>query len=124
MKEKLLEDALTKMTTYLQNTEVFMAQNAPEYIRQLLDYSAFANICLLSSVLIAIAIVLSLFFIALAKDNDEAAALMAGVTLLALLSAIVLVPLSINNMYKIKHAPKVFLLDKIEEKIKTLKCGD
>jgi UDP-N-acetylmuramyl pentapeptide phosphotransferase/UDP-N-acetylglucosamine-1-phosphate transferase len=113
MKEQILE----KLMTYLQNTEVFLSEQTPQVINELITYElymSYAKIGTFIGILILSAIIL--FYLIKKEIHEE---VIGGVLCISIVLATLFGVLSVgavNDIIKIKVAPKVFVLDKLRDK--------
>lgn len=129
MKEELLNKFGEKLLLYAQNTETFLAEQTPEYIRQLLEFAMFENICTLT-ILISISLVLFLITILnglvyiFNKRKDLSEVIKISLTCFVISFGISVFPLviegqiAIKEIYKIKYTPKVYIVEQIKKMTK------
>lgn len=109
MNEKVLE----KLLSWAQSAEIFVAEQAPQVVQELLTYHLYVNIigCVVS-LLFAVLIILLILKL-YEKTYDEFLTFLIGATLIIPLGT---TTVSISEIMKIKLAPKVFVIDYIRGK--------
>lgn len=111
-----LNNLTEKLLTYVQNTEDFLIAETPGYIQELLAYGFFdkiLNVCLFGIITIICVIGVVYFIKRGIKDNE----IFFGVATLIGVMAILLTSGMLYNLkvvYKIKYAPKVYIVEQIQ----------
>lgn len=116
---KLLE----KFISYLENTESFLADQAPDFIQQLAAYYTWETVfnfyCAVG--ILVISIILLIVSVKVVKKSSYAsdAELFAGIGIIVsavvIIISIFILPQQYSDIKKIELAPKVFLLEKAME---------
>jgi len=102
----LTKDMLTEVLEMVKSTKNFTVEQAPDYIKQLLAYELISNyISIVICVLFIIASIIIPFYF-----NHFAVNLFCGVAIFLFFVGSIL---NIDNIIKIKVAPKVFIVDYI-----------
>lgn len=113
---------LKETTTTLQNTKSFVAEQAPDVIRQLLNYELVSSIIVFVG---SLGLILTAFFIynhyrkLVKKENSRRARGLADIYLAILVIVLIFgcVPAlcSFSNIIKITVAPKVYVLEYLKK---------
>jgi len=104
--KNLTKDMLTEVLEMVKSTKNFTVEQAPDYIKQLLAYQLISNCAsiVICALFIIASIIIPFYF------NDFAVNLFCGVAIFVFFVGSIL---NINNIIKIKVAPKVFIVDYI-----------
>ena len=122
MKQEKINELIIYLTDQLKNGVEFAKDQAPEVVKELLAFGVWDNaISIVAWLLVMVSLIaLSVFLITLAKRNKyQEEFVAAGVVVSAISVVITLVTLigvvvpKTKNLLKIKHAPRVYLIDKL-----------
>jgi len=108
-----------KLIKYLETTETFVAEHAPDYIQQLLEYEFLSSILCLTGIA-ALAIVVILWGRSMHSRDSEGVNISEGEVIPFFFTVMIIVIVgimtgvnSVDTLVKIKVAPKVFIMDKL-----------
>jgi len=125
MEGQILEKFTNKLIQYIEQTEVFLKAETPEYIRQLLEYEVYDSVITIVAMFTALmfAAVVFLVGIYVGKKNDYhdgswIGAVIIGGIMSTVMAIIFLVDgtANVKKIIKINTAPKVFIIDHLRGK--------
>jgi len=115
-KEDLLEKSLEKILEYLEKAEAFTIENAPLYVKELLEYDSWYHLTLIFIIILAFTIFLAIFMMLIKKEKHDAVDFVGA---LLILFSIVSLPFAAHSFFKynkIQKAPRVYLLEELRHK--------
>ena len=129
MKETITNEFLSAMLKFANSAGDFLKAEVPKYIEELLDYKAFEiglsmfTFIFVMTVCVVLMVISYKIFIKSEEKNDEEGSffsLKVGtissiVFAVLLLIGICKIPQDISSIYKIKYAPRVFIIDYIRD---------
>jgi hypothetical protein len=123
MKEETLNDVTRKLLEYAESAETFAQAEIPKYIEELLNYMVIANAFDIALMSVIVFTALIAFIAVLLKydylDDNHLAEPLLCVSGIFLVSSIVIsiciVPNSAKEIFKIKTAPRVFIIDYLKK---------
>ena len=121
MKEKLIEQTMNKLLEYAQGVELFTKDNLPKYVEEVLTYEFMKSITSVGvGVALLLVLVVGLFFLfKYEKDsfNGDERCFAIGLMFMVFGVSMYLSVVGISTAYKIKYAPRVFLIDYLSERV-------
>ena len=109
-----MEKLITKFISYLDNLDVFMADQLPDFCKQLLEFSTFEH-TLWMWVCLAIVIFLIIGGIIVILYESDACPIIIIFWILFLIPASICSVDNFVQLKKIEKAPKVYLLEKLND---------
>lgn len=109
-------DVLEKVLQYAQAAENFVVENAPQYVKEFLEYEAWYHQQWIYFGFIPFLLLLGLgmFIACLKKNEEEFLGIMGGAAIFFTL-AIFTVPHSWVKLNKIRIAPRVYIIDSLRK---------
>lgn len=109
------EKAVKKLVDYIGASVDFAKEQAPDVAREILVYGAYTNYLVVAFATIFAIIGFIVFMIGLACDEGgkQTVGGMLG------LGGILFIGFACSDLYKIEHAPKLYILDDLRTKIST-----
>ena len=115
-KEEIVDQFLDKALQYLESAEAFTTREVPLYVEELLNYAAFKESAYLILFLVLTAATFFILVMTVKDQSNMEDKLVCG----AIIGLLSLIPVlftinSAHELYKIKYAPRVYLVEYLKK---------